>query len=196
MKSIIKTGLFFLAVVIYTSCAPVLTVTSDYDHSVDFTKYKTFSFYQLKDNSNSVSQLNKNRIVAAIKAQMVTDGYTEVTSNPDVYVNATTVKSDQKSLTTNSDNYGYGGFYRPYGWGVGYGGYGGMGGMSTSTTTVTTTVTGSIIIDVINAAKNELLWTGTGNKEIDKPSSNPDQTIPAAIAKIMASFPPGVKKSN
>jgi hypothetical protein len=37
-----------------------------------------------------------------------------------------------------------------------------------------------------NAKK--LLWEGIGNKEIDKPSSDPDEAITQAVSAIMASF--------
>jgi hypothetical protein len=49
------------------------------------------------------------------------------------------------------------------------------------------------MIDVVDAAKKQLVWQGVGNKEIDKPNKNPDEKINEAVAKIMASFPPGKK---
>ena len=189
MKRILNTCLFFAAILGFTSCAPTLNVTSDYNHSANFSNYKTFGIYQLPDKSQSVSQLNQGRIMSAVKAQMMAKGFTESSSNPDLLVNVTAVKTNQEGLQANTMGaggmYGYGGYYRPYG-------YGGMGGMSTTTVTFTNTITGSVIIDIVDAAKNEVVWTGTGNKEIDKPSQNPEQDISAAITKIMASFPPGV----
>jgi len=196
MKSILNTCLFFVAILLFASCAPSLNITTDYNRSANFSKYKTFSMYQMADKSQSVSQLNQNRIIGAVKAQMVQDGFTEVASNPDLLVNVTSVRTDQKGLESNTMGtggvgmYGGGGYYRPYGFG---GVYGGMG-MSTTTTTVTNTIIGSVIIDIVDASDNQVVWTGTGNKEIDKPSENPDQAISAAIAKIMASFPPGAVK--
>jgi len=195
MKSILNAFLFFAAILLFASCAPQLNVTTDYNHSANFSNYKTFAMYQLADKSSSVSELNQNRIINAVKAQMVQDGFTEVGTNPDLQVNVTSVRTDQKGLESTTTGmggagmYGYGGFYRPYGYGGLYG-----GGMSTTTTTVTNTVTGSVIIDIIDAKTNQIVWNGTGNKEIDKPAENPDQAISAAIAKIMASFPPGAVK--
>ncbi len=194
MKSILNTCLFFLGILLFISCAPVLNVTTDYNHSAVFANYKTYAMYQMSDKSSTVSQLNQSRIFNAVKAQMVTDGFTEVASSADLLVNVTAVRSDKKSLQSTTTGmggygaYGYGGFYRPYG----YGGMGmGMGGISTTSTQVVNTITGSIIIDIVDAKTNEIVWTGTGNKEIDKPADNPDQAISAAIATIMATFPPG-----
>jgi hypothetical protein len=194
MKSILNACLLLVATLLFASCAPTLNVVTDYNHSADFTKFKTFSMYQMADKSSTVSQLNQNRIFGAVKAQMVQDGFTEVASNPDLLVNVTAVRTDQKGLESNTMGtgvgmYGYGGFYRPYGFGGMYG-----GGMSSTTVSVTNTITGSVIIDIIDASNNQVVWTGTGNKEIDKPAENPDQAISAAIAKIMYSFPPGVVK--
>ena len=53
---------------------------------------------------------------------------------------------------------------------------------------------GSLIIDVVDAKTNKLIWQGTGNKEIDKPAKDPDTAIPKAISSIMSSFPPGKTK--
>ena len=193
MKSILNVCLFALAILLFSSCAPVLNVTTDYNHSAVFSKYKTFAMYHLADQSSNVSELNKGRIINAVKAQMVKEGFTEVASNPDLLVNVTSVLKNDKSLQSTTTGmggyggYGYGGYYRPYG----YGGMGYGGGMSSTTTQVVNTITGSVIIDIVDAAKNDIVWTGTGNKEIDKPAENPDQAISKAIATIMASFPPG-----
>lgn len=190
MKSILSSCLFVLAILLYTSCAPVLNVTTDYNHSAEFSKYKTFAMYHLADQSSNVSELNKARIINAVKAQMVKNGLTEVASSPDLLVNVTSVLKNEQSLQSTttggmSYGYGYGGYYRPYG-------YGGMGmGMSSTTTQVVNTKTGSVIIDIVDAAKNDIVWTGTGNQEIDKPLESPDQFISTTIGKIMATFPPG-----
>ncbi|WP_348811673.1 DUF4136 domain-containing protein [Flavobacterium maritimum] len=186
MNTIRNFGLFFSIIFILNSCSPSLSVTTDYDRSADFSKYKTFAFYDLADKSGSLSDLNRNRIINAVKTEMKNKGFTETSSNPDVMVNVTTVLVNKQSVTADTNTYGYGGYYRPYRWGGSYSG--------TTTYNVYNYKDGSLIIDIIDAEKNQLVWQGTGNKEIDKPSSNPDQTISEAVAKIMSSYPPGVKK--
>ncbi len=190
MKTIYNICLAFLAVLMLTSCATV-TVTTDYDKTANFSQYKTFSFYQLTDKSGSVSDLNKNRIIKAIKADMLRKGFTESKANPDLLINITTILEDKKSVVAQTDYYGYGGYYRPYRWG---GAYAGFAPPAMTTFNVYEYKDGSLIIDIIDAAKKQLVWQGTGNKEIDKPSSDPDTTINEAVTKIMEGFPPGVKK--
>ena len=70
--------------------------------------------------------------------------------------------------------------------------------MASGTTTYSTYdyKDGSIIIDIVDAAKKQLVWQGMGNKEIDKPAKDPEPVINSAVAKIMASFPPGAAKKS
>jgi hypothetical protein len=93
---------------------------------------------------------------------------------------------DKQSVSSNTNYYGYGGYYRPYGWG------GGMGATGYTTYNVQEYKDGSVIIEVVDAKTKNLLWEGIGNKEIDKPIKDPDTKIPLAIQKIMESFPPGM----
>jgi len=185
MKTIRNFSLLLLVTVLF-SCNSV-TVTTDYDKSVDFSKYKSFSFYELTDKSGSVSELNKKRIVNALKSEMTKKGFVESMNNPDVLVNLTAILADKKSITANTNYYNYGGYYRPYYWGGGYGG-------ATTSYDVYEYKDGSLIIDIIDASNKQLIWQGIGNKEIDSPSKNPDKTINEAVAKIMENFPPKGKK--
>ena len=188
MKSKSNPLYFLFGLVLLSACSSPLKVTNDFDKSVDFTQYKTFAMYPLQDKSGAVSQLNQNRITAAVKQQMIAKGFTENDANPDVLVNVVTYLKEKQQVTANTNYYGYGGYYRPYAWG---------GGMASGTTTYSTYEyhDGTLMIDVVDAAKKQLVWQGVGNKEIDKPNKNPDEKINNAVAKIMAGFPPGTKKS-
>ncbi|HTQ65062.1 MAG TPA: DUF4136 domain-containing protein [Puia sp.] len=167
----------------WVACEPSLKVTSDYDKGVSFTQYKTFRMVQLDMQHQSISQLNQTRIINAVKSEMTKKGFQEATA-PDLEVNAVIILQDKKSVTANTNYYGYGGYYRPYAWG------GGMGSAYT-TYDVQNYKDGSLIIDIVDAKTQKLVWEGIGNKEIDKPASDPDKAISAAVASIMASFPPG-----
>lgn len=175
-----------LAVMIVTSCEAPLKVTNDYDRKANFQQYKTFALNKVTDpQKQSISQLNQNRIDNAVTAEMIRKGFQQ-SDNPDLLVNLAVVLQNKKSVTANTDYYGYGGFYRPYGWGVG------MGATGYTTYSVQNYKEGSLIIEVVDAKTKNLLWEGIGNKEIDGPVKDPDTVIPAAVTKIMASFPPGM----
>jgi len=172
---------------VMTSCGPTIKVTSDYDKSANFSQYKTFALVKPDPTKQSISQLNQNRIDNAIIAEMVKKGFKQATDDAaDLMVNSVTILKDKQSVTSNTNYYGYGGYYRPYGWG------GGMGASGYTTYNVQEYKDGSVIIEVVDAKTKTLVWEGIGNKEIDKPIKDPDTKIPLAIQKIMESFPPGM----
>ena len=160
-------------------------VTYDYEKSADFTKYKT---YAQKDGTKVGQPLIDDRIVAAIDTQLTAKGLTK-SANPDIVVVYHTAFDKQKDISTFSS--GYGGGYGPYGYG-----WGGMGGMSTSTTQVRDILVGTLVIDVADIKKNQVVWRGMATKEVNttaKPEKR-DKSINDAVKKIFKNYPPKVKK--
>ncbi len=185
MKKVIHlSAAVLVSLVLLTSCGPTLTVTNDYDHTANFSQFHTFKIVKLEQQYQALSQFNQTRVINAVQAQMIAKGFTP-SETPDLLVNITSVLKNEKELVSNS--YGYGGGYRPYAWG---------GGNMSTTTSVQNYVAGSLIIEVANASTNKLLWEGIGNQDINSPSSDPDKTVPAAVQKIMASFPPGMTQTK
>lgn len=179
----------FLLGFIY-SCSPTVNVTTDYDHAASFSQFKTFAVYDLKAQQGQVNQLNIDRVTNAIRAEMLAKGFTESTTNPDLKVNAVSILKNKQSVTADSNFYGYGGMYRPYG----YWGGGAMMGGATTTFNTYDYVDGSLIIDIVSTKTQKLLWQGIGNAQIDNKLDNPEEFIAGAIKKILAGFPPGAEK--
>jgi len=179
----------FLLVLLY-SCSPTVKVTTDYDHSANFSEYKTFAVYDLKAQEGQVNQLNVDRVTNAIRSEMIAKGFTESASNPDLKVNAVSILKNKQSVTADTNFYGYGGMYRPYGY---WGGGAMMGGGSTTFNTYDY-VAGSLVIDIVSAKTQKLVWQGIGNSQIDSKPDNPEEFIAGAIKKIMEGFPPGAVK--
>lgn len=173
--------------ILVSSCSPSIKVTSDYDKKANFQQYKTFALQKNNVQNQSISELNQNRINNAVIAEMIKKGFQQ-SDNPDLFVNVATVLKDKKSVSSSTDYYGYGGYYRPYAWG------GGMAATGYTTYNVQEYKDGSLIIEIADAKTKSLLWEGIGNKEIDKPVKDPDTKIPMAVEKIMESFPPGLAK--
>jgi len=190
MKKKNAVALCAAAMFLLAACAPSLKVNSDYDKSVDFSKYKTFTLYQSDSSNSAISPLNQDRIRNAVIAAMQSKGFVEATGSPDLLVNTVAILKDKVALSSNTNYYGYGGVYRPYYWG------GGMGGSSSTTYNIDHYKDGSLIIDVVDANTKKLLWQGIGNKEIDNPIKNPDVEAPNIVNKIMAGFPPGTAKKK
>jgi hypothetical protein len=182
-KATIKILLVVLTVIGMVSCKPTLKVSTDYDRSANFSNYKTFSLYYLVTNRH-VSELNEERIWNSIRMEMIKKGYKENDKNPDIVLNAVSVLKNRKYVSATSNVYGYGGAYRPYRY---------WGGATSGTATFQTNQykEGSLMIDVVDAKNNRLIWQGTGSAEMEKKPKNPDEAISKAVSKILADFPGG-----
>jgi hypothetical protein len=168
-----------LAFFVLTSCASV-SVASDYDKKVDFTRYKTFAFYKPGIDKVEISDLDKKRILQAIEQEMTAKGFT-LSDNPDLLVNFFTKSRDQVNVNQWPGGWGYG-----FGWGWSpwmWGGY----------TTVNTNTEGTLFIDLIDASRKELVWQGEGVGVLTQNSSKKDERIRAFVSKILAQYPPGKK---
>lgn len=183
MERYTPTLLLIVLLITLHCCSPTLKVTNDYDKNADFSQYKTFAIDTFRV-SETISGLNIDRISGAVRNAMMQKGFTESTS-PDMLVHLAAIVKDKKSVSSTTNYYGYGGYYRPYAWG------GGVGVSGSTTYNVADYKDGSLIIDIADAKTKHLLWEGLGNQEIDKPAKDPDAAITAAVNKIMANFPPG-----
>ena len=157
----------------------------DFEKSANFTAFKT---YAQKQGTPVGQSLIDDRIVAAIETQLAAKGFTKAASDPDVFVVYHMAFDKEKDISTYSS--GYGG-YGPYGWGWGGGWSGG-----TTTTQVRDILMGTLVIDMADARKGQLVWRGMGVKEVNT-QTNPekrDKSINKAVEKIFKNYPPKVKK--
>ena len=178
-KVIVNSFLVVLNTALMISCKPTLKVSSDYDKSVNFSVYKTFSLYK-HTTSKTVNELNADRIANAVRFEMTKKGYIETDLNPDLLVNAAPVLENEKYFSATTTGYGYGGFYRPYGY---------WRAPCYTTVRAYDYKEGSLVIDVVDAKANKLVWEGTGNAEFEKKPKSPDEVITNAVTKILSGFP-------
>jgi hypothetical protein len=166
---------------------PVLAVAQktsfDFEKSEDFTKFKT---YALKDGTKIADPLVHNRIVSAIEAALAAKGLTKNDAKPDIVVVYHIAFDKKQDITAYSSGAGGYGAYG-YRWG---------GGFSTTDVQVNEIVQGTLLIDVADSAKNQIVWRGMGVKEIDvqAKAEKRDKNVTAAVNKILKNFPPPVKK--
>ncbi|MDV7185988.1 DUF4136 domain-containing protein [Lutibacter sp. TH_r2] len=166
---------------IVASCSSV-RVTSDYDTSTDFSKYKTFAFYKKGIDKAEISDLDKRRILKAVESELIAKGFTK-SENPDLLVNIFT-KARQKVDVYNNNN-----FY--HGWHPWY--YGANFGMHISKYTE-----GTLFVDLIDTNSKELAWQGIGSGalttsyHVDKKEAR----IKEFVAEIMAKYPPTIENKK
>jgi hypothetical protein len=167
------TFITLVTAILLVRCSTI-SVMQDYDPEYDFSKLKTFGFLPIPEDAG-IDQLNANRFGDAIKNEMTAKGYT-VSENADFGV----ALLFGKQTKTNITSYGYG--YGPY-----WGRYGG-----TTNIDVSQYDEGTLVIDVIDMNKKELVWRGTGTGALNPNATVEERTanINNAVAQILAQFPP------
>jgi len=177
-------ALRFGAIVLFAAfglaACSTLSVTTDYDRSVDFSKLKTFRFEQVTEIRN---QLLHDRVTRAITTELEAKGLSRADADADLVVAVHGRVDNQTQIRTDSFGYGWG---RWGYWGGPYG-YGG------STTTVSQVPVGTLVVDLVDAHAKQLVWQAVA-KDTLKPSASPeerDRRVSEAMKKIFAEFPPG-----
>ncbi len=184
-----KTNLKFYFVLVMTAFAANMAtaqVKSDYDKTVDFTKYKTFTFMGWAENSDKIlNDLDKKRLLEAFRDELSARGLTKDDANPDVAITLYVVV-EQKTSTTAYTNYnggmGYG--YGRWGWGGGY-------GMGSSTTSYSEDdyLEGTVVIDFYDSGTKNLVWQGILTKTVTENPQKREKSIPKAVNKLMYQYP-------
>jgi hypothetical protein len=161
-----------------TGCSSIST-TSDYNPSVNFVSYSTFSIYDgvIKDSELENVPLAKKRVLEAIKNEMLKKGLTiSDSSNASLIIFAHGGTSEKMNVT--DYGYGYGGWWgpNPYGRNIDVSYY----------------TQGSLVIDFVDNVKDELVWRGIGTAALqDKGTPEERQAfIEEAVAKILDQYPP------
>ncbi len=149
----------------------------DYDKSANLAGYKTYAFVPNPgaDLSQS-SPLMHKRVLDGIRAQIKLQ---EVPSNPDLAVTYHVTTKQEVSLNTTGMSYGprWGGGYRYYG-----------GGWGSTTTTVDTYEVGTLVIDVADVAKKQVIWRGTVQGTVPTNPEKGAKKIDKAIEKLAAKW--------
>ena len=178
--------------VLVAATATAMDVYVDYDPTVDFSAYKTFTWGPTPNTSLSgESPLMHSRLKNGIEYYLVEGGRIEVDEDPDLYVTYHTNTTDELAFSVAGMGYGFssGWTWDPY-WG---GMHGFSGGGGTSTTTVTTYERGTIVIDIWDAHTKTIVWRGTaeavlkenpkkGAKQVEKARAICEPWSPEAIA--------------
>lgn len=173
-----------------SGCGSGISVSSDWDPAVDFTKFNTFVVLDEASGGGGLDQLVQSRVKTSITNTLQAKGMRQASSQDDADVAVgwqvtTDERSSFQTVSTGWGGYGYG----RYGW---YGG-GGMG-MTTSRTTETRYEVGTLVIALFDTGREEMIYTATGSKTLQSDNPSPEEMqkrIDEAVAKILEDFPPG-----
>lgn len=173
MKKLILSSL--VALLVFAACSSI-DVSYDYDKDANFTSYKTYGYTQ-EALALGIGDLNRDRLLKAIDAEMTARGFTK-SDSPDALVDLI-VKAQERTQATATNT---GGYYGRYGWG---------GGMSTTTINYDQYVDGTLFVNFIDKSTEKMVWQGRATKTLDE-SASPEKketNIKNAVKMIFTKFP-------
>jgi len=148
-----------------------ISASYDFDPRTDFAAYKGYAWLPAP-REERMNPLVRDRVVAAVDRALQAKGY-RTSSSPDFKVATHAATENRVSVTD---------------WGYGYWRAG--GGVDVYQYQV-----GTLILDIVDAKTNRLVWRGTASGVVD-PSPKPEETtkrINEAVEKMLANFPPPAK---
>jgi len=150
-------------------------VIVDYNHSVDFSPYKTYSWLKV-----SADPLWTDRIKGAIEAELRARDWTSVPHGGDASLSAFGATQTQPKIETFYSDFGGGWYWRGFGDGV-------------ATTNVETIRVGTLVVDIFDTPMKKLLWRGYAEDTLsDKPEKN-ETKLEKAVKEMFKDFPPKPK---
>ena len=176
-----------------TGCSPVVSVSTDYDRTAPFSQYRTWNWYQAAptasrdaDKFGNYDTFLDKRIKGAILSQMSAKGFNQSSTNPDILV-AYDVSIERRQEVEPGFTYAPG-----FGWGYGYWyGYRYDYGFRRfpNYTMVQEYNEGTVVIDIVNAKDNQLIWRGWGQARVGTAGIS-ESEINRIVREILEKYPP------
>ena len=171
-----------------TGCGGGMDISTDWDPEANFDNLKTYEFAKrvstADDDPRIFNDITVQRVRNALDTALQARGYEKVTQGePDFLVgwHGSIDKKMNMETVHNDYNYETTGWVSPH-----------DPRAPQSKTYVNEWEEGTLIIDIIDPKKNELMWRGTGVALVDdNVSAEKDQSnLNGAVARILKAFPP------
>ena len=185
----------FWAVLLMASaaCAPTLKVGYDYDRGANFTAYHTYDWLSGEQEKTGDMRTDNSavdmRIRMAVGAQLLSKGYRRLyEEKPDFYVTYHIGLKDM-APTVSTQYYSNGMAGRPFSYSADTRS---TGNEKPTINEAPAYLTGSLLIDIIDAASNQLVWRGIAAAEVDTSltSAERDERTRTIVHKMLSHFPP------
>jgi hypothetical protein len=159
------------------ACSTV-TVNTDYDPTANFSQYKTFTIMPLAQFQTNT--LAADRIKAAITQALQARELSQASGTADLQITVFAKLSQETQVSSTGMGYG---------WGRGWRGGGG-------TATIQNVDVGTLVVDLVDASTNKLVWRGTASDTIgqNKSGEEKQEALNSAMNKMFAKYPPGAGK--
>jgi hypothetical protein len=150
-----------------------LKVNVGWDHSVDFAKYRTWAW---KDDGSIRDPVWLRRVQSVLEDELQKKGLTRSDANADVWVFVHARLSSQTHVVSYSPAWGYG-------WGYWAG---------PSVTEVYEIPVGTLLIDLVDPARKQIVWRGSAKDTIraGKENEEREQRLVEVLDQMFAGYPP------
>jgi Domain of unknown function (DUF4136) len=173
-----------LLVALLAGCATGPRITTDTDPSADFAGYRTFAFYApLAVETKGYSTPSSQRMKSAARREMEARGYVFDEARPDLLVNINAYINERQDIISTPQlqhrmyyNYRYNSYVSTAFW--------------VDRTDVYNYSEGTLNIDLVDAARKQLVWEGVavGRMANTKPAAR-NTRIDSTVAEIFAQYP-------
>jgi hypothetical protein len=150
-------------------------VQTDFDHQANFGQYRTYSGQEIKLGAF----LWDSRIENAGNAQLEANGPAQVADGGDIAVVAIKTSQMQRTLQTFYNGFG-GGDWR----------WRGVGGFGESSTTEQDYKEGTLVIDLFDGKRKQLIWRGSTEGVLSDKAEKNEEYLDRGVAKMFKNFPP------
>ncbi len=173
-------GLLTLATIL-SGCASGPNIITNADPSADLMSLRTFGFMQpLSTDRGNVQSLLSTQLIAVTTEELEKRGLRHEQNNPDVFINF--LFETQEQIRTRNTGASVSTMHRS-------GRYGGWGA-TMSTPTIEQTTQGALSIDMVDPARNQIIWEGTAtNRVTDRMRENQEESVREFVTAILADFP-------
>jgi hypothetical protein len=174
--------LVIFALIVLSGCASKPKIFSNADSSVDFSQFKTYSFFpELATDKPGYESLETTFLKVAVAQEMDQRGFT-YSNEADLLLNFninTEEKIRSRSVPTGGAYYGYRDpFYDPW------------GGYAATETRIEQYTLGTLNIDAVDVSTNKLVWEGSiVGKITDDTIKNLEAVIDEAVKEVFGAFP-------
>jgi len=189
MRRTAGSGLKHIIIIMFVAgllgCASV-SVKTDYDQSVDFSRFKTYNWDNAHANSGDTlarDPILRKRIKNAVDQVLQAKGFELRASGPVDFSVAIHAGVQERMRVINWGNYGWHDTWRsPYGGQVDVSHY----------------VIGTLFIDIVDDKTRELAWRGLGEGLVREYSDNEkiEADIHDTVFEILKGFPPNANGSS
>ena len=166
------------------ACETLPKIRTQSAPGADLTRYHSYDFFDKPSTDRrGYKTITTRSIEDAVDREMRLRGFTRTSDNPDIKINFDIAKHDKVTTRPGPSvgvGYGYGGWRSHYGYDIAFGGRG----------DVETVTEGTLTVDLVDRARNELVWSGSASRTLDsKVLEQPRQAIEQAVNLIFAQYP-------